>query len=134
MQIIVICAWCGKFIRFREAPGDKPPKLPISHGICPACKDKLDEEIRFTTEPTKVSLVGINENLFGRAHEKNPPQLETALHRVLMACQMIPPEPFSSVRYEQLQRLKLRRDRKGKLLEKPIEPALEYQLPLIKEE
>jgi hypothetical protein len=45
MKFIVICAWCGKFIRFKDAPGDDAPKLPISHGICPDCKEKLEAEI-----------------------------------------------------------------------------------------
>ena len=45
MQLIVICAWYGKFIRFKKWQGDKPPVLPVSHSICPACKGELDEEI-----------------------------------------------------------------------------------------
>ena len=52
MKFIVICAWCEKFIRFTDAPGDKPPKLPISHGICLDCKEKLEAEA--------VSYVSIN--------------------------------------------------------------------------
>ena len=52
MKLIVICAWCGKFIRFEDAPGDKPPKLPISHGICSKCKEKVEAEV--------ASLVCVN--------------------------------------------------------------------------
>ena len=44
MKLIVICAWCGKFIRLKDAPGDTPPRLPISHGICAECKEKLEAE------------------------------------------------------------------------------------------
>lgn len=49
MKLIVICAWCGKFLEFKDIPGEKPPSLPVSHGICPACKDKLYEEINNIT-------------------------------------------------------------------------------------
>ena len=45
MKLIVICAWCGKSIRFKDAPGDKPPKIPISHAICSKCKEKLMAEV-----------------------------------------------------------------------------------------
>ena len=45
MRLIVICAWCGKFIRFKDAPGDEPPKKPVSHGICKDCKRKLDADL-----------------------------------------------------------------------------------------
>ena len=45
MKLIVICFWCGKFIRFKKWHGDKPPKLPITHGICPDCKKIVEEEI-----------------------------------------------------------------------------------------
>ena len=45
MRLIVICAWCGKFIRLKAAPGDEPPKKPVSHGICEDCKRKLDADL-----------------------------------------------------------------------------------------
>ena len=45
MQLIVICSWCQKFMRFKKWMGDKPPVYPVSHSICPTCKDKLDEEL-----------------------------------------------------------------------------------------
>lgn len=48
MQLIVICAWCGKFIRFKDAQTDTPPKDPVTHGICPDCKDNLEQEIQDT--------------------------------------------------------------------------------------
>jgi hypothetical protein len=35
----VICAWCGLLIR------DGDPKLPISHGLCVNCKDKLEQDL-----------------------------------------------------------------------------------------
>jgi hypothetical protein len=45
MKIIVICAWYGKFIRFKRWQGNKPPTFLVSHSICAACKGELDEEI-----------------------------------------------------------------------------------------
>jgi len=92
--------------------------------------DGLNEEISFSKEPTKITLTGLNERLFGRTFEKNPPLFENSLHRVILACQMVPPEPFSSQSYAQLRRLLLRvkRDQKGKILK---EPTTDYQLPLL---
>lgn len=92
--------------------------------------DELNEKIQFSKEPTKIKLKGLNERLFSRAFEKNPPLFEDSLNRVILSCQMIPPEPFSSKRYEQLQRLlmKVKRDQKGKILK---EPDTDYQLPLL---
>lgn len=97
--------------------------------------DELDEEIEFSEEPMRIALIGLNELLFSRAIEKNPPVFETTLNRVLMACQMVPQEPFSSERYEQLRRLQLRRDRKGWFMPEPAgrimsQPVTDYQLPL----
>ena len=45
MQLIVICSWCQKFMYFKKWEGDKPPVYPVSHSICPACKDKVDKEL-----------------------------------------------------------------------------------------
>jgi len=92
--------------------------------------DELDAEITFSEEPTKVTLIGLNDRLFGRAIEKNPPVFETSIKRVMMTCQMIPPEPFSHQRYEQLRRILLRRDQKGKIMKEPVVPEINYQLPL----
>lgn len=36
MRETAICAWCGTTIR----EGD--PNLPVTHGICPPCKAKVD--------------------------------------------------------------------------------------------
>ena len=44
MKLMVICAWCGKFIRFKDAKLKRPPKNPISHGICPDCMQIFEEE------------------------------------------------------------------------------------------
>lgn len=33
----VICAWCEKVLR------DGDPRLPISHGMCPCCKEKFEQ-------------------------------------------------------------------------------------------
>ena len=44
MKLIVICAWCGQFIRLKDHPGDIPPKNPITHGICAKCKRVLENE------------------------------------------------------------------------------------------
>ena len=45
MQLMVICSWCGKFMRFKDAGTQVIPKVPITHSICPVCKIKVDEEI-----------------------------------------------------------------------------------------
>ena len=45
MKLIVICAWCKKFIRFKDAPGEEPTNSPLSHGICENCKCKLDADL-----------------------------------------------------------------------------------------
>ena len=45
MQLIVICAWCKKFMGFKEWEGSNPPKLPVSHSICPDCKRAFDDEV-----------------------------------------------------------------------------------------
>ncbi|MCK4368560.1 MAG: hypothetical protein KAV68_02675 [Dehalococcoidales bacterium] len=92
--------------------------------------DKLNEEIKFSEEPARIALTGLNERLFSRAIEKNPPVFETSLKRVILACQTVPPEPFSSQRYEQLRRLLLKRDRKGRIVKEPVTPVTDYQLPL----
>jgi hypothetical protein len=34
----LICAWCKRVMR----AGD--PELPISHGMCPACRKKFEQE------------------------------------------------------------------------------------------
>jgi len=89
--------------------------------------DELNAEFIFSEEPTKISLLGLNDKLFGRSIEKNPPGFETSINRVLMACQMIPPEPFSHQRYEQLMRLILKRDQKGKIMKEADTPEINYQ-------
>lgn len=91
--------------------------------------DEPNIRIEFTTEPTSIIKSGLNDLLFGRTIEKNPPALETTLHRVLMACQMNPPAPFSTQHYEQLRRLQLKRDTRGRILSSPPSP-IEYQIPL----
>jgi hypothetical protein len=92
--------------------------------------DEPNKEIFFSKEPTQIDMKGLNERLFSRAFEKNPPVFETSLKRVTMACQMIPPEPFSSRQYEQLRRLQLRRDRKGRIVKDTSTPVTDYQ-PLL---
>ena len=48
-----------------------------------------------------------------------------------MACQMVPLELFAPQRYEQLKRLLLKRDRKGRILKESDISDINYQLPLI---
>jgi hypothetical protein len=97
--------------------------------------DNPCEEIEFSKDPTRIVMKGLNERLFSRSFEKNPPEFKTSLDRVIMACHMIPPEPFSSERYEQLRRLqlRLRRDRKGRIIkgEDASVDTLQPELPLI---
>jgi hypothetical protein len=82
--------------------------------------DQPNAFIDFSAAPTDISFEGnengLNDRLFGRRFNKNPPMLETTLHRVLMACQMIPLPPFSAEQYEQLKRLGMKRDRKGRIM------------------
>jgi len=47
----IVCAWCGRFMRFKEIPESDEPRLPISHSICPVCKESLEREIE-TSLPT----------------------------------------------------------------------------------
>jgi len=86
--------------------------------------DEADQEIQFLQEPTRIALEGVesglNDRLFSRSVEKNPPAFETSLRRVLMACQMVPLAPFSAEHYQQLRRLQLMRDRKGRITQQPI--------------
>jgi len=92
--------------------------------------DELDAEITFSEEPMKITLIGLNDRLFGRKIEKNPPVFETSINRIMMACKMTPPEPFSSQHYEQLRKIPLKRDQKGKIIKEPVTPEINYQLHL----
>ena len=88
--------------------------------------------IEFLEEPTKIALegtdTGLNDRLFSRGVDRNPSALEISLWRVLMACQMIPLAPFSTEHYEQLRKLELRRDRKGRIA--PQQPTAPSQFRL----
>jgi hypothetical protein len=92
--------------------------------------DELNENISFQAEPIMIELKGVNHRLFSKDFGKNPPDFETTLNRVIMACHMTPPEPFSSQQYEQLRRqFAVRRDRKGKIM-KESTPRVNSQLSL----
>jgi len=41
MSIVIICAWCSKYMETKE--GEAP--RPISHSICPDCEKKVLAEI-----------------------------------------------------------------------------------------
>ena len=45
MELLAICAWCGKTISTGGASCESERVL-ITHGICGDCKDKALEEIR----------------------------------------------------------------------------------------
>lgn len=45
MQLMVICSYCGKFIRFKDTGTKIIPKIPITHGICDDCKKIVEKEI-----------------------------------------------------------------------------------------
>jgi len=92
--------------------------------------DSPYEEIDFLTDPMRIIMTGLNERLFSRTFERNPPEFKTSLDRVIMACHMVPPEPFSSQRYEQLQRLQLKRDKKGKIIKEHDMSVTDGQLRL----
>ena len=45
MELKTVCAWCGKTIGTKDT--DRQSKtVPISHGICRACKDRALEGIQ----------------------------------------------------------------------------------------
>lgn len=90
--------------------------------------DEPDGKIDFLSEPTNITMTGLNERLFGRTNEKNRPLLETSLNRVMIASQIVPPLLFEPYRYEQLQRLLIKRGPKGKIVKQP-DRLTDYQLP-----
>jgi hypothetical protein len=90
--------------------------------------DEPDSRIRFDTDPTNMVLQGINERLFSRLLDKNPPTFDPGLSRSLIACSMASVSPFSSQHYEQLRRTQLKRDRKGRIT---ADTAVERQLELL---
>ena len=47
MLIRIVCAWCGRFIGFKEDenPNSVNNEERISHGICKECRDKALSEI-----------------------------------------------------------------------------------------
>ena len=45
MKLIVICAWCGGFIRLKNSQQEAPLKHPISYGICRECKEEVMMEL-----------------------------------------------------------------------------------------
>lgn len=36
-ELLTLCAWCGVVIR--------PGKMPVSHGVCRECADRLEKEL-----------------------------------------------------------------------------------------
>jgi len=52
MTYEVRCAWCGKFIGFKERPDNRltmameSGECSVSHGICQTCKEKVLKDIR----------------------------------------------------------------------------------------
>jgi hypothetical protein len=55
MKLIIICAWCRQFIGFKDLPGDRPPKNPITHGICAEFKRELENEIQPAVQMGRIS-------------------------------------------------------------------------------
>ncbi len=45
MRLMVVCSYCKRFIRFKDAETNVIPKIPISHGICTDCLKLAEEEI-----------------------------------------------------------------------------------------
>jgi hypothetical protein len=41
MYLKVVCAWCGKFLGIKPGGAPAMARLPVSHGICCKCKDRL---------------------------------------------------------------------------------------------
>jgi len=40
MDLKMVCSWCGKTMR------EGTPGAPVSHGICPECKEKLEAQLK----------------------------------------------------------------------------------------
>lgn|GEM_PF-998272 len=55
MYLKVVCAWCGRLMRFKEIPESDEPRLPISHSICPECRENLEREIETPLPTNKPS-------------------------------------------------------------------------------
>ncbi len=45
MQLKIICSWCKKFMGTKKCDGLFREGLDITHSICPACKEKLLQEM-----------------------------------------------------------------------------------------
>ena len=47
MVIKRICAWCGRYLGFKECQCSGPTSIeePVSHSICPECLEKALAEI-----------------------------------------------------------------------------------------
>jgi len=41
MFLKIVCAWCGRFLGIKDAGCPGIRKLPVTHGICCKCKEKL---------------------------------------------------------------------------------------------
>ena len=41
MYLKVVCAWCGKFLGIKPSEATGIPRLPVTHGICCKCKERL---------------------------------------------------------------------------------------------
>jgi hypothetical protein len=48
MLIQRVCAWCGRFLGTKESQYQSTNKteVPISHGICSECREKVLAEIK----------------------------------------------------------------------------------------
>jgi hypothetical protein len=55
MYLKVICAWCGRFMGVKEVENTDKPILPITHSICPECRQKLEEEAEQLLQRTPKS-------------------------------------------------------------------------------
>ena len=59
MYLKIVCAWCGKFLGIKSSEPTGIPRLPVTHGICCKCKEKLlaeaDEALHHYHETHKIT-------------------------------------------------------------------------------
>ena len=50
-DLLKVCAWCGKHLNDSE-PG---PDGDVTHGICPECKKRVEEDLPCPRDPFEVA-------------------------------------------------------------------------------
>jgi hypothetical protein len=55
MYLKIICSWCQKFMGTKKCEGLFREGLDITHSICPACKEKVMQEMDKATLERRMS-------------------------------------------------------------------------------